>query len=98
MNYSKTVIFIGKCLTLGIHPVRPNESNNDAERSGVYFDPRYANHIHVGFENKVLKSTDVGANFKVAYSFPNATGLIYEMEISRINPNVKTQLKVNINI
>ena len=69
-------------------PVRPNESYNVAERSGVYFDPRYADHMYVGLENKVYKSTSGGSGFEVIYTFPDSNGLIYEMEISRSNPDV----------
>jgi len=67
-------------------PVRPNESYLAAERSGVYFDPRYADHMYVGLNNSVYKSTNGGINFEVIYSFPG--GIIFEMEISRSNPNV----------
>ena len=69
-------------------PVRPNEHYLVAERSGVYFDPRYADHIYVGLENRVYKSTNGGTNFDVIYTFPDTTGMIYEMEISRSNPDV----------
>jgi len=69
-------------------PVRPNESYSVAQRSGVYFDPRYADHIYVGLENKVYKSTDGGLSFDVLYTFPGSNGEIYEMEISRSNPDV----------
>ena len=60
-------------------PIRPNESYLPAERSGVYFDPRYADHIYVGLGNSVYKSTNGGTNFDVIYSFPS--GLVFEMEI-----------------
>lgn len=69
-------------------PVRPNESYLTAERSGVYFDPRYANHMFVGLENKIYKSTDGGLTFDVLYTFPEANGMVYEIEISRSNPDV----------
>ena len=69
-------------------PVRPNESYSVAERSGVYYDPRYANHIYVGLENKIYKSTNGGLSFEVIYTFPGADGRVYEMEISRSNPDV----------
>ncbi|MBL4704835.1 MAG: hypothetical protein JKY54_09955, partial [Flavobacteriales bacterium] len=69
-------------------PVRPNESYSVAERSGVYFDPRYANHLYVGLDNNIHKSTDGGINFDIIYTFPGSAGTIYEMEISRSNPNV----------
>ena len=69
-------------------PLRPNESYSTAERSGVYFDPRYANHIYMGLDNKVYKSINGGNNFDVLYTFPEETGMIYEIEISRSNPDV----------
>lgn len=69
-------------------PIRPNESYLDAERSGVYFDPRYADHIYVGLENQIYKSTNGGLGFEVLYTFPDNTGIVYEIEISRSNPNV----------
>ena len=69
-------------------PIRPNESYLVAERSGLYFDPRYSNHIYVGLENKVYKSIDGGVNFNVIFTFPDNDGMIYEMEISRSNPDV----------
>ena len=69
-------------------PVRPNESYSVAERSGVYYNPRYANHIYVGLENKIYKSTNGGLSFEVIYTFPGADGRVYEMEISRSNPDV----------
>ncbi len=88
-----TVLSIPKIFgeTLKYHPefpIRPNESYSAAERSGIYFDPRYANHIYVGLQNKVYKSTDGGVNFDVLYTFPDDNGLVYEMEISRSNPDV----------
>ena len=69
-------------------PIRPNESYSPAERSGIYFDPRYANHLYVGLRNKVYKSIDGGVNFNVIYTFPDSNGIIYEMEISCSNLNV----------
>ncbi len=69
-------------------PIRPNEHFNGAERSGFYFDPRYANHIYVALNNVVYKSVDGGLKFDSLYAFPNPAGLVYEMEISRSNPNV----------
>ncbi len=69
-------------------PIRPNESYYAAERSGIYFDPRYSNHIYVGLENTVYKSIDGGVNFEILFTFPDDAGLVYEMEISRSNPDV----------
>lgn len=81
-------VFGGDIINHTSYPVRPNESYSTAERSGVYFDPRYANHIYVGLENKIYKSTNGGLNFDIIYTFPDATGMVYEIEISRSNPEV----------
>jgi len=69
-------------------PKRPNESYLTAERSGVYFDPRYADHIFIGLGNIIYKSTNGGSSFKELYEFPDSTGIVYEIEISRSNPDV----------
>jgi len=69
-------------------PIRPNESYYDGERSGIYFDPRYANHSYTALENNVYKSIDGGVTFENIYTFPESTGMVYEMEISRSNPNI----------
>lgn len=69
-------------------PIRPNESYSVAERSGVYYDPRYANHIYVGLDNKIFKSTNAGQSFEEIFTFPGADGKVYEIEISRSNPDV----------
>ncbi len=50
-------------------PIRPNESYYDAERSGIYFDPRYANHSYTALENKVYKSINGGIALKIATPF-----------------------------
>jgi PKD repeat protein len=44
--------------------------------------------MYVGLENKVYKSTNGGLSFDVIYTFPSVDGIIYEMEISRSNPDV----------
>jgi photosystem II stability/assembly factor-like uncharacterized protein len=69
-------------------PKRPNESYLVAERSGVYFDPRYADHMFIGLGNIIYKSKNGGASFKEMYEFPDSTGIIYEIEISRSNPDI----------
>ena len=68
-------------------PIRPNEHYWTAERSGIYYDPRYANHIYVGLENKIYKSINGGNSFEVIYAFPDVDGMVYEIEISRSNPD-----------
>jgi len=69
-------------------PIRPNESYSVAERSGVYYDPGYADHIYVGLDNRIHKSTNGGQNFEVIFEFPGVDGRVYEIEISRSNPDV----------
>ncbi len=69
-------------------PIRANESYSVAERSGIYFDPRYADHIYVGLGNRIYKSIDGGVNFDIISTFQDENGLIYELEISRSNPDV----------
>lgn len=69
-------------------PKRPNESYWVAERSGVYFDPRYADHMYIGLGNVIYKSTNGGASFDTLYQFPDSNAVVYEIEISRSNPDV----------
>ena len=80
--------FGGQVNVSPVFPIRPNEHYRVAERSGFYFDPRYANHIYVALNNVVFKTTNGGQQFDTLYSFPGANGLVYEMEISRSNPDV----------
>jgi len=81
-------VFGDEVINHSSYPIRPNESYSTAERSGIYFDPRYANHSYVGLENKIYKSTNGGSNFQIIYTFPDETGVVYEIEISRSNPDV----------
>ena len=69
-------------------PIRPNEHYLTAERSGFYFDPRYANHIYTGLNHVIYKSKDGGNSFDSLFAFSNPKGLVYEIEISRSNPNI----------
>ncbi len=66
----------------------PNEHYQPGESSGFIYDPRYADHIFAGKDNKVYKSTNAGASFSALFTFPNANGKVYEIEISRSNPDV----------
>lgn len=68
-------------------PLFPNESYYVGEASSVFFDPRYANHIYIGRDNKIYKSTNGGISFDVLYAFPNTDARVYDVEISRDNPN-----------
>jgi len=65
--------------------IRPNEHHFSSERSGLFFDPRYANHIYTGSGNKIFKSLDAGQTFQEIFAFPDETGKVYEIEISRSN-------------
>ncbi|MGB0403241.1 MAG: LamG-like jellyroll fold domain-containing protein [Salibacteraceae bacterium] len=80
--------FGGNIINSNDFKIRPNEHYWTAERSGFYFDPRYADHIYVALNNAVFKTTDGGATFDTIFTFPDAAGMVYEMEISRSNPNV----------
>lgn len=68
-------------------PLYPNESYYSSASSGIYFDPRYADHLFIGRDNILYKSTDGGSNFTALYTFP-ADGAVYEFEQSRSNYNV----------
>ena len=65
---------------------RPNESFLEANSSGIYFDPRYANHMYVGVGSTIRKSTDNGGDFRQLYDF-GAGARTLEMAISRNNPD-----------
>ncbi len=69
-------------------PKRPNESYWVAERSGVYFDPRYADHMFIGLGHVIYKSTNGGSSFDTLYAFPDTNAVLYEIEIARSNPDV----------
>jgi len=55
--------------------------------SEIEHDPRYGNHMYLGKDNILYKSTDTGVSFTALYSFPG-DGLVLEFEISRQNPNL----------
>lgn len=67
--------------------IYPNESYSLLNSSEVEYDPRYANHLYLGNENKFYKSTDGGASFDVLFEFP-AFSRVLEFEVSRQNPAV----------
>ena len=62
-------------------PVYPNESYYTSASSGVYFDPRYADHLFVGHNNIIYKSVNGGLSFDTLFTFP--AGMVYEVEQSR---------------
>lgn len=76
----------GTTLSHASLPLYPNESYYTSRSSGIYFDPRYADHLFIGRDNFIYKSIDGGASFDILYTFP--TGNIYEVEISREDPNI----------
>lgn len=69
-------------------PLHPNEHYWTGMSSEVVFDPRYANHMLIGRDNKIYKSVDGGKIFTVLYSFPNTNSKVYDFKISRKNPDV----------
>ncbi len=67
-------------------PLYPNESYSTSRSSGLYFHPHYADHLFMGRGNSIFKSTNGGSRFDTLYTFP--AGSVYEIEISRNNPDV----------
>ncbi|MEZ5059599.1 MAG: hypothetical protein R2879_21405 [Saprospiraceae bacterium] len=67
----------------------PNESYFAANSSEMEFDPRYHNHIYVGLNNELWKSTDKGQSFDLINTFgTNADAPVFHFDISRSNPDV----------
>ena len=67
----------------------PNESYAYYSNSEMAFDPRCWNHVYIGFENKIWKSTDGGTSYNALYTFPgDADNKVYDIEIARSNPAV----------
>lgn len=67
----------------------PNESYAYYANSEMAFDPRCWNHVYIGFENKIWKSTDGGTSYQALHSFPgNADNKVFEIEIARSDPDV----------
>ncbi|MFK7970729.1 MAG: LamG-like jellyroll fold domain-containing protein [Bacteroidia bacterium] len=77
----------GPLQSLASFPLRPNESYSTSRSSGVYFDPRYANHIYMGLDHIIWKSTNGGVSFDALYTF-GGSGDVLEMAISREDPDV----------
>ena len=67
--------------------VYPNEHYLRSYSSEIVFDPRYAHHLFLGFENKIWKSENEGGLFEVLYDF-GTPGRVLEIELSRSNHNV----------
>jgi photosystem II stability/assembly factor-like uncharacterized protein len=67
----------------------PNEDYASYANSEMVFDPRDYSTVFLGYENKLWRSRDGGTSFEVLYTFPGSeTRKVYEIEISRSNPNV----------
>ena len=67
----------------------PNESYAYYSNSEMAFDPRCWNHVYIGFENKLWKSTDGGTSYTALHTFPgNVDNKVYEIEVCRANPDV----------
>ena len=67
----------------------PNESYAYYANSEMVWDPRCWNHVYLGSENVLWKSTDGGTSFDALYTFPgNADNTVFDIEISRANANV----------
>ncbi|HRI60746.1 MAG TPA: T9SS type A sorting domain-containing protein [Saprospiraceae bacterium] len=67
----------------------PNETYAYYANSEMAFDPRCWNHVYLGFDNKIWKSTDGGASYKALHAFPgNTDNKVFEIEIARSNPDV----------
>lgn len=67
-------------------PKRPNEHYWTSYSSGLYFDPRYADHFYMGEGSKIWKSTDGGLSFQSLNDFGSG-GRTLEIAISRKNPD-----------
>jgi len=65
----------------------PNETYSVSYSSEVEFHPLYAEHIYLGKDNNIWKSTNEGGTFDLLYEFPQA-GRVLEIEIARVNPDV----------
>ncbi|MCY7328861.1 MAG: hypothetical protein LH618_09950, partial [Saprospiraceae bacterium] len=67
----------------------PNESYAYYANSEMAWDPRCWNVVYLGQENKIWKSTDGGTSYTALHTFPGtADNLVYEIEVSRANPEV----------
>ena len=77
----------GSAPVLATYSLIPNESYSESSSSGYFFDPRYADHIYAGRDSVIYKSTNGGNSFDVLHDF-NTTGKVFEIAISRANPDV----------
>lgn len=70
----------------GLLPKVPNESYTESNSSGIYFDPRYSDHMFMGEGSSIWKSKDKGLTFQSLKDF-GTNGRTLEIEVSRSNPN-----------
>ncbi len=63
----------------------PTEGYWTSESSEVEFDPRYAQHLYLGKENKLYKSTNEGLNYEALNNW-GLNSIVYELEVCRQNP------------
>jgi photosystem II stability/assembly factor-like uncharacterized protein len=67
----------------------PNESYAYYSNSDMVFHPNYYNTVFIGKDNKLMKSTDGGANYNEVHTFYNDISYkVLDFEISRSNPDV----------
>ncbi|HEX5625494.1 MAG TPA: LamG-like jellyroll fold domain-containing protein, partial [Saprospiraceae bacterium] len=67
----------------------PNESYAYYANSQMVWHPQCWNHIYLGRDQKIWKSTDGGSSFTLLYSFPGTVdNKVFEIEISRSDPSV----------
>lgn len=76
----------GSYTTYSYLPKIPNESYWESNSSGLYFDPRYADHYFMGEGSSIWKSTDAGITWQELNNF-GADGRTLEIDISRSNPD-----------
>lgn len=76
----------GTYSVIGSLPKAPNEAYTESNSSGLYFDPRYAEHYFMGEGSSIWKSRDKGITFQSLKDFGSG-GRTLEIEISRSNPD-----------
>ncbi|MCG8305887.1 MAG: PKD domain-containing protein [Cytophagales bacterium] len=80
--------FTGNVQTFSVERF-PNQSYAVGHSGEMEFDPRYFNHVYIGQDNKLWKSTDAGISYSVLKTFgTNANDKILHIEIARSNPDV----------
>ena len=77
----------GELISLASLTKRPNEAYVQSRSSGVYFHPFYANHILIGLDSILYKSTNGGISFEALHTFPG-NGKVLEIEWARNDPDV----------